>query len=239
MPKVVLGAQDTRQMRSPLLWIVLFYMGNRDQRRQTSRVTASNGEYCRGNNWVNVVIETNWQGDRALLYIVCGQGKCLREGWWGWDGKDVKEFIIWIARRTALQHLSPAHSAAGPPGSSCFRLPFPADHSLRSSPDGPVEPKSYSPTQNPPRAFPFSHTGSSPPERPSWSCSLLPHLVSCSASDCFHSSHNGYLAPAGKALSSRPSQSWFPPLSSLLPAICARVTTLFQRLSSERPSLTI
>ena len=56
----------------------------------------------------------------------------------------------------------------------------------------------------------------------------LPDLVSCSASDCFHSSQNGYLAPSGKALPSRASQSWFPPLSSLLPAICARVTAYFK-----------
>ena len=25
-----------------------------------------------------MVIETSWQGDRALLYVVCGQGTCLR-----------------------------------------------------------------------------------------------------------------------------------------------------------------
>ena len=51
-----------------------FYMGNRNKRKQISRVTANNDEYY----WVSVVIETSWQGDRALLYIVCGQGTCLR-----------------------------------------------------------------------------------------------------------------------------------------------------------------
>lgn len=53
-------------------------MGNRNKRKQISRATANNDEYCRGNNCVTVVIETNWRGDRALLSVVCGQGTCLR-----------------------------------------------------------------------------------------------------------------------------------------------------------------
>ena len=71
------GCSGHKTDEIPSLVDCSFHMGNRNKRKQISRATA-NDEYCRGNNCVTVVIETNWRGDRALLSVVCGQGTCLR-----------------------------------------------------------------------------------------------------------------------------------------------------------------